>query len=168
MSAQHQSTPHRKHVEVVRLASQEDARQITSIINLAFSVAEGFFVDEDRITLAGVQALFDSGTFIVMENNHQVAGCVYFEPRGDRAYLGLLSVDPTCQGSGYGSVLMEAAEEHCRVQSMQCIDINVVNLRKELPAFYRKRGYIETGASAFPSDIKTKLPCYFIEMSKQL
>jgi hypothetical protein len=48
------------------------------------------------------------------------------------------------------------------------MDIKVVNLREELPDFYRRRGYVGTGTSSFPSDLKTKLPVHFIEMSKPL
>ncbi len=43
-----------------------------------------------------------------------------------------------------------------------------MNLREELPAYYTKLGYAETGASPFPAEVQTKLPCHFIEMSKIL
>jgi len=155
-------------VQFVRVASQDDAGEITRVINAAFRQAEGFFVDDDRIDLAGVESLLDTGLFIVIECDEQLIACVYLEQRGDRGYLGLLSVDPKVQRLGLGSVLMEAAEQHCRREELNCIDIYVVNLREELPEFYRKRGYIETGTSPFPMDVKTKIPCYFIEMSKPL
>ena len=155
-------------VQYVRVASADDAHEITRVINAAFREAEGFFVDDDRINLVGVESLLDTGTFIVIECDHQLIACVYLEQRGDRAYLGLLSVDPKFQKLGLGSVLMNASEDHCRREGLNSIDINVVNLREELPAFYRKRGYVETGTSAFPVEVKTKIPCYFIEMSKLL
>ncbi|HSE26498.1 MAG TPA: GNAT family N-acetyltransferase [Pyrinomonadaceae bacterium] len=155
-------------VQFVRVASEVDAAEITRVINAAFRQAEGFFIDDDRISLGGVESLLDSGTFIVIECDEQLIACVYLEQRGERAYLGLLSVDPNVQRLGLGSVLMGAAEDHCRREGLNCIDINVVNLREELPTFYRKRGYVETGTSPFPSDAKTKIPCYFIEMSKLL
>jgi GNAT superfamily N-acetyltransferase len=155
-------------VQYVRVASEDDAAEITRVINAAFHEAEGFFVDDDRITLGGVGGLLDTGTFIVIECDQQLIACVYLEARDDRAYLGLLSVDPRFQRLGLGSVLMNASEDHCRSEGLNSIDINVVNLREELPAFYRKRGYVETGTSPFPMDVKTKIPCYFIEMSKLL
>lgn len=86
----------------------------------------------------------------------------------ERAYLGLLAVDPAHQQSGLGSKLMDAAEDHCRGLGLRFMDIKVVNLREELAGFYRRRGYVETGTSAFPAEVKTKLPCHFIEMSKPL
>ena len=89
-------------------------------------------------------------------------------PKLSRAYLGLLAVDPAHQHCGLGSVLMDAAEDYCRGLGIRFMDIKVVHLRAELPAYYRRRGYVETGTSPFPADIETKQPCHFIEMSKQL
>ena len=44
----------------------------------------------------------------------------------------------------------------------------IVSLREELPPFYQKRGYVESGTSPFPLDVPTKIPCHFINMSKPL
>ena len=155
----------------IRVASVEDAEKIVSLINSAFRVAEGFFVDRDRIDLKSVLTSLDKGNFMLAERDDFLMGCVYFEQRGTdpmRAYLGLLSVDPTHQRAGVGTLLMDAAENHCRRLGCEFMDINVVNLRLELPSFYQKRGYRITGTSSFPADVKTKIPCHFIEMSKPL
>lgn len=151
-----------------RLANKTDAEKITAVINVAFKSVEGFFIDADRIDLATVLQSLETGDFLIAEQNNEMAGCVYLEQRGERTYLGLLSVDPSRQQSGLGSLLMTAAEEHCRSRLSRFIDILIVNLRTELPAFYGKRGYVETGTSSFPSDIPTKLPVHFINMSKAL
>jgi N-acetylglutamate synthase-like GNAT family acetyltransferase len=152
----------------IRVAEAADAEAITSVINNAFRGAENFFIDEDRVTLENVLAFLISGKFLLAEGNGIVTGCVYVEKRGDRAYLGLLAVDPGLQRSGLGSVLMNEAEEYCRRLGCRYMDIRIVNLRSELPAFYDKRGYRQIGTSPFPPDIETKLPCYFIEMAKVL
>ena len=65
-------------------------------------------------------------------------------------------------------MLMEAVEDYCRALGLRFMDIKVVNLREELAGFYRKRGYVETGTSAFPAEVETKLRCHFIDMSKPL
>ncbi|HKG99084.1 MAG TPA: hypothetical protein VKA97_14785, partial [Pyrinomonadaceae bacterium] len=67
-----------------------------------------------------------------------------------------------------GSFLMVAAENYCRERGSRFMDIYIVNLRQELPPFYRRRGYVETGTAPFPEDIVTKIPCHFIIMSKVL
>jgi len=179
------------------MAQPEDAERITSVINSAFRQAEQSFVDGDRVDLSDVQYYLDSGKFLLAEGEGALLGCVYIEPctgrlgntgkwgtdngetkhlesdrssaqSQDRAYLGLLAVEPAHQQSGLGSRLMDAAEEYCRSLGISFMDIKVVNLREELFGFYRRRGYIETGTSAFPAEVETKLPCHFIDMSKPL
>src|SRR4030095_6965270 len=152
----------------VRIANTEDAETITRVINDAFRIAEGFFVHGDRIDRQSVIQFLEKGKFLLAESEGIASGCVYIEPRGERAYLGLLSVDPARQQSGVGSLLMDAAEQHCSSLACRFMDIKMVNLRKELQGFYQKRGYVETGTSPFPAHIETKEPCYFIDMSKAL
>ena len=155
---------------LVRSATLDDAEAITALINSSFRKAEEFFISEDRIDCAGVRNFFAMGTFLLAEREGAIVGCVYVEPRAEaRAYLGLLAIDLTRQQSGLGSLLMDAAEDYCRGLGRLFMDINVVNLRLELPAFYQKRGYMKTGmTSPFPDDVKTKIPCHFFEMSKPL
>jgi predicted N-acetyltransferase YhbS len=152
----------------VRIATPADAAQITAVINAAFRIAEEFFIDGNRITQHEVEQLLTKGSFLVAETQGALNGCVYVEPRGDRSYLGLLSVDPAEQQGGLGSLLMREAEQHCRQQGSRSMDIVIVHLREELSAFYRKRGYVETGTSPFPADVPTRIPCHFINMSKPL
>jgi len=152
----------------IRLAAPVDAAKITAVINTAFGIAELFFVDGPRISQAEVEQLLTKGNFLLAESDGQLNGCVYVEMRGERSYLGLLSVNPACQQAGLGSLLMTAAENYCRERGSRFMDIYIVNLRKELPRFYGRRGYVETGTTPFPADIQTKMPCHFINMSKPL
>ena len=152
----------------IRIATPADAAKITAIINSAFRIAEGFFIDGNRITQAEVENLLAKGAFLLAEADDKLNGCVYVEPRSERSYLGLLSVDPGLQQGGLGSLLMNEAESYCRERGSRFMDILIVSLREELPAFYRKRGYVENGTTPFPADVQTKLPCHFINMSKPL
>jgi len=152
----------------IRLAEPSDATQITAVINAAFKIAEGFFIDGNRITQSEVEEKLANGAFIVAENGDTLSGCVYVELRGERSYLGLLSVDPSYQQGGLGSLLMREAEKYCREQGSRAMDILIVSLREELPAYYQKRGYVQNGTSPFPPDVETRIPCHFINMSKPL
>jgi GNAT superfamily N-acetyltransferase len=152
----------------IRTAASADAGRITNVINAAFRIAEGFFVDGPRISQAEVEQLLVKGTFLLAEAGDKLNGCVYVELRGERSYLGLLSVDPSYQKSGLGSVLMHEAETYCRDRGSRCMDILIVNLREELPPFYQRRGYVENGTTPFPEEVVTKVPCHFINMSKPL
>ena len=69
---------------------------------------------------------------------------------------------------GLGKLLVEAAETECREMGCRAMDMQIVNLRSELPAFYARLGYVQTGTGEFPPDVVTKLPCHFVRMSKPL
>src|SRR5215469_16945030 len=151
----------------LRLANTSDAQSIAELINLAFQV-ERFFVDSDRISRQEVQSLLGTGSFLLAEDDGGLAGCVYLELRGERAYFGLLSVNPSHQRTGLGGHLIAAAEDRARSAGCRYMDLQTVNLRTELPPFYRKFGYKETGTAPFPCYVNTKMPCHFILMSKAL
>jgi GNAT superfamily N-acetyltransferase len=152
----------------IRLAAPADAEKITSVINAAFHIVEGFFIDGPRIDQAEVERMLGKGAFLLAEADDKLNGCVYVEMRGERSYLGLLSVDPACQQGGLGSLLMIEAEKYCRERGSGFMDILIVNLRSDLPAFYQRRGYVENGTTPFPPELTTKIPCHFINMSKRL
>jgi N-acetylglutamate synthase-like GNAT family acetyltransferase len=156
------------HQPLVRQAENGDAAGVARLINLAFAV-ERFFVTGDRIAEADISARMTSGTFLVAErHDRSIAACVYTELRAERSgYIGLLAVDPECQGSGLGKLMMREAEQHClRARCSEAV-ITVVNLRTELPPFYRSLGYRERGIAPFTDDRATKA-CHFIIMGKSL
>jgi len=144
------------------------APAVAGIINAAFRKAESFFVERNRIDVETVQSLMGKGNILIVGEPPVLSGCVYVEIRGERAYLGLLSVDPAQQKRGLGSLLMKAAEDYCARAGSRFVDLQIVNLRQELPSFYRSRGYVEQGTAPFPEEVKTKLPCHFIKMTKPL
>lgn len=151
-----------------RKAEAPDVVQITTLINEAFRIVEEFFVEGERITADGVREHMSTGEFLLAEREGKLVGSVYLERRGDRSYLGLLSVDPRIQKGGLGSQVMLEAERYCRDRGDKHMDIFVVNVREELLPYYSKRGYEEVGTSPFPSDVKLKIPCHFIKMTKAL
>ena len=152
----------------VRVAEIPDAEAIRRVINAAFRNAESFLIDRDRVDSEAVHSFLEKGKFLVAEDNDTLLGCVYVELHGERAYLGLLSVDPQRQKSGLGSLLMNEAERYCADAGCKFMDLQIVSVRRELPSFYHNRGYIEAGTSPFPPDLTPKLPCHFVKMSKPL
>jgi len=153
--------------EILRIGQPGDVEGIVRLINKAFQV-ERFFLDQDRIASDEVRTRMNTGRFILAEEEQSLAGCVYVEPRGERAYLGLLAVDPSRQRSGLGRQLMSAAEDHARVAGCRFMDLLIVNLRLELPEYYRRLGYLEQGTAPFPEEAHPKLPCHFLKMHKAL
>jgi N-acetylglutamate synthase-like GNAT family acetyltransferase len=153
----------------IRFAAEPDLPALMALINKAFKV-EAFFIVRDRLTPEESLAYFEKGRFLLAEQNGVLAGCVYVELRGDRSYLGLLSVDPTLQKTGLGRRLTAAAEEFAREMGAHHMDITVVNLRTELPPFYRKLGYTDNGTESVRPEMIPRLlqPAHFIKMTKPL
>jgi len=164
------NSPHPARATRIRAAGSEDAEGLVRLINAAFIVESMAFYGE-RIDLQGVRGLMDTGTFLVAEeeNSPVVIGCVYVELRGERSYLGLLSVAPELQGRGLGRQLVAAAEEYSRRPGCRAMDLRIVSPRAgDLRPFYERLGYVETGTAPFPPDVPTKVPCHYIVMAKSL
>jgi N-acetylglutamate synthase-like GNAT family acetyltransferase len=151
-----------------RAAESADAERIAHLVNAAFR-PERFFIDADRTNPDKVRALLEKGKFLLAEEDGALVACVYVELRGERGYFGLLAVDPARQRTGMGSRLVEAAEEYCRAAGCHFMDLTIVNLRKELPGYYARLGYLENGILPFPEDQHPpKMPCHLVRMSKAL
>jgi GNAT superfamily N-acetyltransferase len=150
-----------------RTATPEDAENIARLVNAAFR-PERFFTDGDRTNPEKVRALLQKGTFLLVEAAGALTGCVYVECGGERGYFGLLAVEPAHQRSGLGSRMVAAAEQYCRTAGCHFMDLTIVNLRTELPAFYYRLGYVESGTLPFPSDQHANQPCHLVRMSKRL
>jgi len=152
----------------VRVANVADVPGIITIVNAAFAIED--FIDGTRTDEGRMSEMMKKGTFLVAENAGVIVASVYTEMRGDRAYFGMLAVDPAQQGTGLGRTMVEAAEEHCRVQGAKFIDIAVLTLRPELPPLYRKFGYVETTVEEFKpsSPLREGVECKAIIMSKAL
>ena len=151
----------------IRPATVRDAPLIAGLVNRAFLV-EAFFIDGDRTSVQEVSELLTRGSFLLGEDTGALVATVYVEVRGRRGYFGLLSVEPSRQGQGVGGVLVDAAEAYCRAAGCEVMDIRVVDVRPELPRFYRRLGYEEVGSEPFSEPDRAKLPCRFILMSKSL
>lgn len=154
-----------------RIANPADIPAIVPIVNAAFAV-EKFFINGERTSDDKVREQMNQGVFIIAEdevdNAEKIIGSVYVERHGSHGYFGMLAVAPEAQGRGLGRLLVEAAEQHCRACGCTHMDLSVINLRTELPPFYRKLGYHETHTSPLPDRIPTTQPAHFIHMSKPL
>jgi GNAT superfamily N-acetyltransferase len=151
----------------MRTAQLADAPAIARLVNDAFR-SERFFIDADRTDPDKVAGLLQKGSFLMLFEDGVLAGCVYTEIRGERGYFGLLAVHPQRQRSGLGTRLIAAAEEHCRSAGCRFMDLTFVNVRRELPGYYQRFGYVESGVLPFPTDQVAKIPVHLVQMSKPL
>jgi predicted N-acetyltransferase YhbS len=153
----------------VRTATEADLNSILRLINAAFQV-ERFFKNQDRLNAEDLQGHFKTGTFLLSEDAGSITGCIYVKHGGERAYFGLLSVDPSRQKAGIGRRLVAAAEEFARETGAHFMDIRIIHLRTELPRIYAKMGYQITGTEPYPAERNHMLtqPVHFVTMTKEL
>jgi GNAT superfamily N-acetyltransferase len=157
----------------IRIATDTDREAIRRLVNHAFEV-ERFLKKGggDRLQNDGeYESLWERGTFLVKQEDDTLTGCVYVEPRGERAYLGLLSIAPSRQGTGLGRQLNAAAEDFARTQGCRWMDLRVVSPRADvLLPIYCRLGYAETGTEEYAPALveKMTIPGHFILMGKAL
>lgn len=151
----------------MRTAESGDASALVRLINAAYEV-EAFFKQGDRTDRDDVLRLMKEGTFLMLTGADRPVGCVYVEVNGRAGYFGMLSIDPAWQRRGLGARLIGEAEEFCRTAGCREMELQVVNLREELPPYYRRFGYTEAGTREFPPDDGATRPCHFIVMRKAL
>lgn len=78
----------------------------------------------------------------------------------DTIYFGMLTIDPSLQGQGFGKILINHVEQVTRAYGFKQIRITVISSRTELIDFYKRRGFKETGREEpFPeNDPKFGIP----------
>jgi GNAT superfamily N-acetyltransferase len=155
------------NLPAMRLAEAGDIQAISALVNAAFRPGR-FFIDGDRTNPEEVAALMQKGKFILRSEDGALAACVYAELRGERGYFGLLAVDPERRRGGLGGRLIAAAEDHCRAAGCRYMDLTFVNLRQQLPGYYRRFGYVENGVLPFPPGLIPNQPVHLVQMSKVL
>ncbi len=150
----------------LRVAVEADAPALVALVNSAYrgdSSRAGWTTEADllggqrtdaaamREFLAGGAARGDA-VMLLHEDAAGPLACVQLERRGERAYLGMLTIRPTAQGGGLGRALLEGAERHARAAwGSRAIVMTVIEQRDELIAWYERRGYARTGRFApFP------------------
>jgi GNAT superfamily N-acetyltransferase len=141
----------------ISTACSADVASIVALVNSAYrgeSSQRGWTTEEHLVggqrTDESVIA-HDIGTpgqvILLLRQGTTVCGCLSLENKSDRTcYLGLLTVRPDLQAAGIGRRLLTAGEawaaEHF---GALYVEMTVVEQRRELVAWYERRGYQLTG-----------------------
>src|SRR5690349_2053675 len=156
---------------IPRPATLTDVAELVRVINLAYEVEAEMF-HGTRTTDADIRERLSMPNACLLvipadptDTAGALAGSVYVETNGDRGYFGMLAVDPSAQGQGLGRALVRAAEAYARDAGCVAMDLDVVDLRSELTAFYGSLGYRATGESPYSRPEQTKVPVRLIHMS---
>ena len=99
----------------------------------------------DADDLARLMARPEAVILKAVDAADRLVGCVFLEKRGDRLYLGMLSVLPELQGQGIGKVLLHGAEARAVHLGCRAVYMRVLTPRHELLAWYERHGYCPTG-----------------------
>ena len=153
----------------IRVATPADTDALIPLVNAAFAVED--FIEGTRTDAARMSETMQTGEFLLAEDDSgRVIACVYTEVHAERAYLGILAVDPPRQGTGLGRMMVEAAEKHCRQRDCRWIELRVLSPRRELLPFYERLGYAQMRTEDFrsPRPLRDGIECYGIIMSKAL
>jgi ribosomal protein S18 acetylase RimI-like enzyme len=164
-------------------ATVDDLPQLAALVNTAYrgeSSKQGWTTEADLLggqrtdeNELAKQLQQEGATILkcVGENNNLLA-CVYLHKKDTVMYLGMLTVSPGLQANGYGKLLMAEAEKFAKERGCTSVEMTVISVRKELIAWYERRGYVSTGQTKpFPTDEKfgiAKQPLEFIVMEKKL
>jgi GNAT superfamily N-acetyltransferase len=141
------------------LAETAQARVIAELVNSAYrgeSSKRGWTTEADllggqRTDEAKIAEMIETpGQVVLMAHlgdirEEKVIGCVNLALQNGECYLGLLTVSPVLQGQGLGKQLIAESENWARRQKCKKVKMTVITLRKELLAFYERRGYLRTG-----------------------
>jgi GNAT superfamily N-acetyltransferase len=103
----------------------------------------------ERTDIAEIRELFAApgALFLLWIERGEIGGCAYLKANCAEAYMGLLSVRPTLQGRGIGTLLIAECERTAR-EEMACTKLRIsviTSHRPELTVFYRRRGFVLTG-----------------------
>lgn len=168
---------------MITKATLEDIPALVTLINSAYRgetsrkgwtteahLLEGKRTDEPEMT----EIFLDpKNTILKFTENNTIIGSVLLVEKGHQLYLGMLTVSPELQNSGIGKKLLAEAENQAKALGLSSIIMTVISVREELIAWYKRHGYVDTGArEAFPeSGIHITVsdePLEFIFLEKKL
>lgn len=138
------------------MAGGHEAKAIAALVNSAYRgesskqgwTTEADLLDGTRTNEADIENLIaKQGSLILLcVEGSDIIGCAHLELSGVACELGMLVIKPGLQSRGIGKQLMNAAEARARDQwGVRMMTMSVISARRELIAFYERRGYHRTG-----------------------
>lgn len=157
-------------------AGLDDAPQLVDLINSGYrgeASKKGWTTEADllegdaRIDTPTLELMMNSPGAILLKavtEEGSIDGCVYLRKDERGLYLGLLTVNPDVQSAGIGKLLLQASEDFAKLHHCPSIYMQVISRRKDLIAWYERRGYQVTNETRpFPADNKFGIPTLPLE-----
>lgn len=141
---------------VFRTAAAADVQAVVALVESAYRgdsgrrgwTTESDLLDGRRTNAADVAELIarPGSQILLLERDGQLLASCHLERQGEAAYFGMFAVDPSLQAAGLGKHLLGEAERIAReVWHCRAMEMTVIVQRKELIAWYQRRGYHRTG-----------------------
>jgi ribosomal protein S18 acetylase RimI-like enzyme len=140
---------------MISKASLLDVAAIATLVNSAYRgdhAKKGWTTEADLIdgTRTDAAALSDiiqkpDTTILKYEQDGKIIGCVELKIVDEKLYLGMLTVEPSIQGSGIGKKMLAAAEDFGKGKLCKAVFMTVITIRTELIDWYKRHGYVDTG-----------------------
>lgn len=152
------------------IATASDAVAIAALVNAAYRPTTGAtgwthereLVSGPRIDASGVLAATDApdSVLLIARSSAGIFACVQLQQRGDLCLLGLLAVDPRVQAIGIGKRMLACAEVFAgHAWGCRTIRITVLSQRRELIAYYQRRGFqLTASGAAYPRQLNSGMP----------
>lgn len=158
---------------------QEKVEYLTNLVNDVYDASSGdLWIDKrDRTTVKDMQQFIQNGEIAVATYMEKIVGCVRIYKINEKiAEFGMLAVHPESQGQGVGRKLIRFAEEKCRAEHFQTMQLKLflpihgTHPQKEiLNDWYTRLGYQPVGVEAIdPQPKNLAIPCQFIIFQKAL
>ncbi len=160
---------------MITKATLEDVTELNNLVNSAYrgdSSKKGWTTEADllggiRTTEKGLTETIQKSDTTILKyiENQKIIGCVMLVDKGDKLYLGMLTVSPELQGGGVGKKMLYEAENVAREKGLPKIGMTAISVRTELVDWYKRHGYVDTGErEPFPmNDPDFGLPKQFLE-----
>jgi ribosomal protein S18 acetylase RimI-like enzyme len=141
---------------IISKAGLNDVEAIAKLVNSAYRgdhAKKGWTTEADLIdgtrtdALALVEIIKRPDTTILKyEREGNIVGCVELKMSDSKLYLGMLTVEPGIQGGGIGKEMLRTAEDFAKAQGCRSVYMTVITIRQELIDWYKRHGYVDTGA----------------------
>jgi N-acetylglutamate synthase-like GNAT family acetyltransferase len=141
----------------LRKAELHDAKAISQLVNSAYRgessqrgwTTEAHFLDGQRTDIEAIaETIAKPFQWILLaERDGQLIASAHVEKiDSEICYFGMFAVNPELQDQGIGRLFLSETEEFARRElNARIMEMTVITIRKELIAWYERRGYQFTG-----------------------
>ena len=119
-----------------------DIDSLNTLINSAYRgefskkgwTTEAHILEGSRTTEAELLEIIQDkhNTILKYSENNKIIGCVLLKAKENELYLGMLTVSPELQNSGFGKKLLQQAEVFAAELDLPKIVMTVISVREEL------------------------------------